>query len=44
MSNFQDLVEESQLESKRISPGEIHDSCCDPGLDYLHTVFNQFRD
>ena len=20
-----------------ISPGEIYDSCCDPGVDYLHT-------
>ena len=37
MTNFLDLAEESQLDWKLISPGEIYDFCYDPGVDYLHT-------
>ena len=37
MTNSLDLAEESQLDWKLISPGEIYDFSYDPGVDYLHT-------
>ena len=36
MTKSLDLAEESQLDWKLISPGEIYDFCYDHGVDYLH--------